>query len=256
MRSFAPLSASLSDQLSCCILVAQVETFSKSLLLAPFHLYTSQPIYLHLHNCTSLPRLHQNMAPQPIGTKKVPATAQKKTAVTPVRRAPIATTRAVQPAKKPVPAPYKPHPQKTTAMTTTQKKPTTATAKKIPYVAPAKKTPPEQQGWLSRGLNYASSGIGNAAGAVVTATGNGVAGAGKGAGSSITNSTRSWADAVREYGNSVKDYTGAGGSRATTRTNPLGLTTSGVGASASMASRPGVTGSSVRTGTASNPLGL
>lgn len=196
------------------------------------------------------------MVAQPIGTKKLPVTAQKKTAVIPVRKAPIATTRAVQPAKKPIPGPYKPSPQ------TTQKKP-----QKKPSSVPAKKTPPEQQSWLTRGINYASSGIsngvsyassgiGNAAGAVVSAAGNGVAGAGKGAGSSITNSTRSWGDAVREYGNSIKDYTGAGGSRAPTRTNPLGLSMSGMSASVSMASRPGVTGPSTRTGTASNPLGL
>ncbi len=201
------------------------------------------------------------MVAQPIGTKKVPVTAQKKTAVTPVRKAPIATTRAIQPAKKPIPGPYKSSPQ------TGQKKPTTATAQKKPSSVPAKKTPPEQQSWLTRGINYASSGIsngvsyassgiGNAAGAVVSAAGNGVAGAGKGAGSSITNSTRSWGDAVRDYGNSVKDYTGAGGSRAPTKGNPLGLSTSGTSASASMASRPGVIGSSTRTGTASNPLGL
>ena len=114
------------------------------------------------------------MAPQPIGTKKVPVTAQKKTAVTPVRKAPVPTAaRAVQPTKKPVPAPYKPTPPK---------KPVTTVATKKPAPAPAKK-PPQQQSWLTKGINAASSGIGNAAGAVVTAAGNGVAGAGKGAGS-------------------------------------------------------------------------
>jgi hypothetical protein len=60
---------------------------------------------------------------------------------------------------------------------------------------------------------------------------------------------------VREYGNSIKDVTGAAGSRATTKTNPLGLSTSGVGASAKMATRSG-TGGASRGGSASNPLGL
>ncbi|KAF1840374.1 uncharacterized protein K460DRAFT_389921 [Cucurbitaria berberidis CBS 394.84] len=190
------------------------------------------------------------MVSQPIGTKKVPVTsAAKKTH----GKAPTNTTRAIQPAKKPIPAPYKP----TTAL---QKKPTTTVGQKkplpAPAPAPAKKNPPQQKSWLSKGIGAAASGVGNAAGAVVTAAGNGVAGAGKGAGSSIANTSRSWGDVVREYGNSLKDLTGAAGSRATTKTNPLGLTTSGVGAAASMASRPGVTGSSTRSGTAGNPLGL
>lgn len=73
---------------------------------------------------------------------------------------------------------------------------------------------------------------------------------------SIINSSRTWGDMVREYGNSIKDVTGAAGSRATTGTNPLGLSTGAAGGKASMAVRSGVTPSSVRTGSASNPLGL
>jgi hypothetical protein len=60
---------------------------------------------------------------------------------------------------------------------------------------------------------------------------------------------------VRSYGNSVKDMTGAAGSRASTGGNPLGLATSGVGAAASMASRPGNTPGKAK-GSATNPLGL
>lgn len=116
------------------------------------------------------------MVAQPIGTKKVPVTsAAKKTPV----KAPTTTSRAIQPAKKPIPAPYKPN-NNTAAP---QKKPVTTVAQKKPLPAPAKKNPPQQQGWLSKGIGAAASGVGNAAGAVVTAAGNGVAGAGKGAGS-------------------------------------------------------------------------
>jgi hypothetical protein len=61
---------------------------------------------------------------------------------------------------------------------------------------------------------------------------------------------------VREYGNSLKDVTGAQGSRATTKGNPLGLSTGSAGGAAAMASRTGVTGSSTKSGSASNPLGL
>jgi hypothetical protein len=61
---------------------------------------------------------------------------------------------------------------------------------------------------------------------------------------------------VREYGNSIKDVTGAAGSRATTKGNPLGLSTGATGGAASMASRAGITGSSAKKGSASNPLGL
>lgn len=57
---------------------------------------------------------------------------------------------------------------------------------------------------------------------------------------------------VREYGNSVKDYTGAGGARATTKGNPLGLTTGGGGGGGGVSS----SGGRVGKGTASNPLGL
>ncbi|OAL44254.1 hypothetical protein IQ07DRAFT_592333 [Pyrenochaeta sp. DS3sAY3a] len=187
------------------------------------------------------------MVSQAIGTKKaVPVSTVKKTPI----KAPPTSSRALQPAKKnPLPAPYKP-------ASVAQKKPAASTAYKKPLPAPAKKTPPQQQGWLSKGISAASTGIGNAAGAVVSAAGNGVAGAGKGAGSSITNTSRSWGDVLREYGNSLKDVSGATGSRATTKSNPLGLSTNGAGAMASMGSRPGVTGSSVRSGTASNPLGL
>lgn len=119
------------------------------------------------------------MVPQPIGTKKVPVTAAKKHAVAPAKKAPITTTKVVQPTKKkPVPPPYKPTPA------TPQKKPVTTLAQKKPLPTPAKPAAPQQQSWLTRGISAASSGIGNAAGAVVTAAGNGVAGAGKGAGSS------------------------------------------------------------------------
>jgi hypothetical protein len=51
---------------------------------------------------------------------------------------------------------------------------------------------------------------------------------------------------VREYGNSIKDMTGAAGSRATTKGNPLGLSTGAAGGAASMASRPGFTGGAVK----------
>ena len=61
---------------------------------------------------------------------------------------------------------------------------------------------------------------------------------------------------MREYGNSIKDVTGAAGSRATTKGNPLGLSTGVAGGAASMASRSGVTTSTVKKGSASNPLGL
>jgi hypothetical protein len=64
---------------------------------------------------------------------------------------------------------------------------------------------------------------------------------------------------VREYGNSLKDITGAPGSRSSTNKNPLGLSTSGVGGMASMASRPGVArvgGGKTGGGSAGNPLGL
>lgn len=71
---------------------------------------------------------------------------------------------------------------------------------------------------------------------------------------SIADSTRTWGDMVREYGNSLKDMTGAAGSRAPTKGNPLGLSTGGgAGGDASMAS---VGGGSRGRGTASNPLGL
>lgn len=73
---------------------------------------------------------------------------------------------------------------------------------------------------------------------------------------SIANTSRGWGDMVREYGNSIKDMTGADGSRATTKGNPLGLTTGAAGGAASMASRPGYTGGAVKKGSASNPLGL
>ena len=73
---------------------------------------------------------------------------------------------------------------------------------------------------------------------------------------SIANTSRSWGDLVREYGNSIKDMTGAAGNRATTKGNPLGLSTGAAGGAANMASRPGVTGSTVKKGSASNPLGL
>lgn len=73
---------------------------------------------------------------------------------------------------------------------------------------------------------------------------------------SIANTSRGWGDMVREYGNSLKDITGAAGSRATTKGNPLGLSTGIAGGAASMASRPGITGSTVKKTSASNPLGL
>lgn len=73
---------------------------------------------------------------------------------------------------------------------------------------------------------------------------------------SIANTSRSWGDMIREYGNSVKDMTGAAGTRATTKGNPLGLSTGGAGGAASMASRPGYSSSKPKTGSASNPLGL
>lgn len=87
---------------------------------------------------------------------------------------------------------------------------------------------------------------------MVTAAGNGVAGAGKGAGASITNTSRTWGDMVREYGNSLKDISGAQGSRATTKGNPLGLSTSGAGAMSSLSGG----GGGAKKGSASNPLGL
>lgn len=121
---------------------------------------------------TDHPPKATKMVSQAIGTKKaVPVSTGKKTPI----KAP--NSRALQPAKKPVPAPYKP-------ASVAQKKPAASTAYKKPLPAPAKKTPPQQQGWLSKGISAASTGIGNAAGAVVSAAGNGVAGAGKGAGSS------------------------------------------------------------------------
>lgn len=40
----------------------------------------------------------------------------------------------------------------------------------------------------------------------------------------VTNTTRGWADGVRSTGNNVKDATTAGGPRAQTAQNPLGLT--------------------------------
>lgn len=73
---------------------------------------------------------------------------------------------------------------------------------------------------------------------------------------SIANTSRGWGDMVREYGNSIKDMTGAAGSRATTKGNPLGLSTGTAGGAASMASRPGFTGGAAKKGSASNPLGL
>lgn len=73
---------------------------------------------------------------------------------------------------------------------------------------------------------------------------------------SIANTSRGWGDMVREYGNSLKDITGAAGSRATTKGNPLGLSSGIAGGAASMASRPGITGSTVKKTSASNPLGL
>ena len=73
---------------------------------------------------------------------------------------------------------------------------------------------------------------------------------------SIANTSRGWGDIVREYGNSLKDMTGAAGSRATTKGNPLGLSTGIAGGAANMASRPGITGSTVKKTSASNPLGL
>lgn len=68
---------------------------------------------------------------------------------------------------------------------------------------------------------------------------------------SIANTSRSWGDLVREYGNSLKDMTGAAGSRAPTKGNPLGLSTGGGGGAASTA-----VSSTRGKGTASNPLGL
>jgi hypothetical protein len=68
---------------------------------------------------------------------------------------------------------------------------------------------------------------------------------------SIANTSRSWGDMVREYGNSLKDMTGAAGSRAPTKGNPLGLSTGGGGGGASTA-----VSSTRGKGTASNPLGL
>jgi hypothetical protein len=73
---------------------------------------------------------------------------------------------------------------------------------------------------------------------------------------SLANTSRTWGDAVREYGNSLKDVTGASGSRATTKGNPLGLSSTGGGAKAIMSSRPGNTGTGKSGGSASNPLGL
>ncbi|KAF2847811.1 hypothetical protein T440DRAFT_470640 [Plenodomus tracheiphilus IPT5] len=61
---------------------------------------------------------------------------------------------------------------------------------------------------------------------------------------------------VREYGNSLKDVTGAQGSRATTKGNPLGLSTNGSGAMSSLSSVGGGGGGGVKKGSASNPLGL
>lgn len=74
---------------------------------------------------------------------------------------------------------------------------------------------------------------------------------------SIANTSRGWGDIVREYGNSLKDMTGAAGSRATTKGNPLGLSTGITGGASNMASRPGYAGGgAVKKGSASNPLGL
>lgn len=90
------------------------------------------------------------------------------------------------------------------------------------------------------------------------AAGNGVAGAGKGAAVSIANTSRTWGDTVREYGNSLKDISGAQGTRAPTKGNPLGLSTSGAGAMSGLSSVGGGIGGNgtAKKASASNPLGL
>jgi len=95
-------------------------------------------------------------------------------------------------------------------------------------------------------------GAGNAVAGAYSAVGNGISYVGKGAGNTVSGTTRGWADGIRSYGNAIKDATGAGGSRAVTASNPLGVS-GGTGTSI----RPGTGSTKPKAiGTARDPLGL
>jgi len=108
--------------------------------------------------------------------------------------------------------------------------------------------------WVSKKVQGWVAGVGNAAGGAVNAVGNGVSGVGRGMGGGVTNTTRGWADGVRGYGNAIKDASGAGGPRAPSSTNPLGLS----GAKGVWAPSTSTTKNARNTGkgTARDPLGL
>jgi len=67
--------------------------------------------------------------------------------------------------------------------------------------------------------------VGSVAGDAVSAVGNGI----NGIGESINNSIRRYGDGTIDYANAIKDYTKAPGPRASTASNPLGLSNSVTG---------------------------
>ncbi|KAF2154654.1 hypothetical protein K461DRAFT_291581 [Myriangium duriaei CBS 260.36] len=115
--------------------------------------------------------------------------------------------------------------------------------------------------WISQKVQGYVSGAGNYFGGSIQNVGNGVNGVGKGIGDSITAATRGWGQGVAGYGNDIKDAARAGGPRAQTAGNPLGLSGAGSsknllkGGQVSQATKNNVR-AGTRTGTAKDPLGL
>src|SRR5436305_9091398 len=78
---------------------------------------------------------------------------------------------------------------------------------------------------LARTISSAVQTAGSVAGSAVNAVGNGI----NGIGESINSSIRRYGDGTIDYGNAIKDYTKAPGPRASTASNPLGLSNSVTG---------------------------
>ncbi|KAF2085696.1 hypothetical protein K490DRAFT_67576 [Saccharata proteae CBS 121410] len=117
----------------------------------------------------------------------------------------------------------------------------------------SKQQQPQKQGnWLNRQVQSAVGGVGSVAGGLVHSVGNGVSGMGKGMGDGIAGTARGWGDGVRGYGNQVKDVTRAGGARAPTASNPLGIAGGSTQSAAIM--KKGLRNAG--GGSANNPLGL